>query len=592
MGKSPVRQDAALSPIPLNSMHTTTGDFFRWDVVKMTHMVPRDAISFSSDSFVESGPNPFPINGSFTYGQHAFFCPSRLVWKDWKFYYTELQSGLTEPYFTLADLWTVFNDTSVSTLAQDADLRAHGMKYVSNMDRISAVYRFLHESSLSDIPQEWQVFKLSAIPLRACNRIWFDWMRDKLHISDNALSSYCLDTGGHISLQELELLCSPRWRNYPKNIFTSCFDNPQDGAAASAPGNLPSVSENPGMVPPVSGQTAIYANTTGSVGISTSGPANGNDVISSTSINQIRWNNSIQQYRERLLVAGKTVISRCLALLGVSPTIEELQMSNWLGGKDFDLKPQSQSASASAANSQQSWSSVGSFGYPPQTATVLGQKSASIVSPEGMGLSNISYRTDETGYFVVMGAITPNVQYYQGLSKNWTAGLDTFRSDKFDFFHSDMENQPFDPILFYEICCSPLIKPKNVFGFGFMYQRYKEDYDSLGGDYVMPQGATIRDLMSLGRDVEDLVDNVATDSSLDPNVVLTPALLRQASLYDLRQYDGKFTIMQSSVDHFNVNHKFKINALRPMQLFCLPSLDSSLSAQTPKDVIDTGGFTV
>lgn len=104
-GKSPVRKDTGFSPVPLNSMHTSTADFFRWHVVKAVPMIPKDTISFSVDSFIQSAPQPFPINGNFSYAMHAFFVPNRLVWKDWKYYYTELQQGLTPPYFTLSDLY-------------------------------------------------------------------------------------------------------------------------------------------------------------------------------------------------------------------------------------------------------------------------------------------------------------------------------------------------------------------------------------------------------------------------------------------------------------------------------------------------------
>ena len=153
MGKSPVRKDAALSPIPLNSMHSTTGDFFRWGCVKLMELVPRDAVSFSCDTFVQSAPNPFPINGSSSYGMHAFFCPKRLVWKDWKFYYTDLQSGLTEPYFTVGDLWDAFNDNSLSPVLS-SDLRLPGLKFISDINGLGAILKFVYLPTKASIPTE------------------------------------------------------------------------------------------------------------------------------------------------------------------------------------------------------------------------------------------------------------------------------------------------------------------------------------------------------------------------------------------------------------------------------------------------------
>lgn len=588
-GKSPVRKDSALNPIPLNSMHTSTADFFRWHVAKLVCCVPRDIINFNCDTFVQGAPNPFPINGSMTYGLHAFFIPYRLLWKDWKFYYTDLQSGLTKPYFTLGDLWDVFNDSSSPYL--DPYLRAASMKFLSDIDNFSSVVHFIDYPNKTDIPVGYRNLKLTAMPLRAAQLVWFDWMRDKMHISDNAKSSYCFDTGGHISLAELTLLCQPKFRNFPKNMFTAAYDDPQEGATANVLGNIPSSSENPGFGTtqnPASVQ--VSANST-AVGKNVSV---GNSVISSASINELRLKNSFQQYKERLLVSGKTVISRCLALLGVAPTIEELQMSNWLGGRDFDLDFNTFQTSSSTRNSQTAFNGqAGSFGYDPRQQNIAGQKGQDVVSSPGMGLKEITYKTDESGYFLVFGCVTPNVQYYQGLPKNWTAGLDTLNSDKFDEFHSDFENQPFEPVLNYEVCVDDNITPKNVFGFQNMYSRYKQAFDSLGGDYILARSNSLLSSMHLGRDIGRLVNALASDAgSTDVDSFLTPANLRQSSYYDASYYDQKFTISDSTLDHFQVNHKFSINMLRPMQLFCLPSLDPVLSKVTEKDLIDTGGFSV
>lgn len=596
-GKSPVRNDTGFSPVPLNCMHTSTADFFRWHVVKAIPMISKDTISFSVDSFVQSAPNPFPINGNMSYCMHAFFVPNRLVWKDWKYYYTELQAGLTPPYFTLGDLWDVFNDSSLSPLiAGNQEYRASAMKFISDIDSLSSLLHFLHLPAKADLGDNWLALKLSAMPLRMVQMLWFDWMRDKMHISDNAKASYCFDTGGHISLQELILLCTPKFRNYSKNIFTAAYDDPHEGLGGVMAGKI-ATDLNPGLATPSSGAGALGISSESNVGSILSIadfqiPADSNGVISSTSINELRKQSSKQNLAERFEVAGKTIKSRCLALLGTSPTIEELQMSNWLGGREFPLVFNTHQANTSTANGESSYSGqAGAFGYDSRYQNIAGQKGQDIVSEKGTGLRNITYKTDESGYFFVMGCITPNVQYYQGLPKNWTLGLDTFNSDVYDFFHSDFENQPFDPVMFYEICCSEILNPKKIFGFQLMYSHYKQAFDSIAGDFVLNNGNNLLQNMHLGRDVEGLVIELAGGDE-DYDSVLTPANLRQSSLYDQGVFDSKFTISDSKLDHFIVNHKISVNMLRPMQLFTLPSLDAELSKVTPKDLLDTGGFSV
>lgn len=618
-GKSPVRKNSSLSPIPLNSMHTTTGDFFRWHCVKLVNMVQNDSISFSDDCFLQGAPNPFPINGSCTYAMHAFFVPNRLVWSDWKYYITGLQDGLTPPYFTIGDLVDVFNDSSV---AWHEDERSNAYKFLSDIDNLSSVMHFVDDySSSENVPVKWRNLKLSAMPLRAINLLWFDWMRDKMHISDNAKDSYCFTTGGHITMAELALLCAPRYRNYPKNIFTASFDSPQDGSSSVQAVRIADSVRNPDLSAVEDVLSEVPAGMGYYVGVGNGGtdvtPKFGVGIFSNISpqeapgagsaislgsnanigqfgINDLRFANSLQQYAERVLVAGKTVLSRALALFGVSPTIEELQMSNWLGGHEKELNFNTHLSNASTTNGGSSQpTQAGAFGLDPRYANISGQKAQTMDTPsDGFGLQNISYRTDESGMFIVMGCITPNVQYYQGLPKNWTRGLDTFASDRFDFFHSDFENQPLESVLNYQICADPAFEPKGVFGFQLQYSDYKQAFDSLGGDFIQNAGNALLKDMHLGRDIFGYLESLAIMTGKPITELLTPEILRQSNVLDQFNFDQKFTISEYSLDHFILNHKFNINMLRPMQLFCLPSLDSDLSKVTSKDIVDTGGFSV
>lgn len=601
---SPVRSRSA-STIPLNKMHTTTGDFFRWDVVHCMPLVQKDKVSFSCQTFVQSAPNPFPINGSASYGMYAFFVPNRIVWKDWKYYIENLQDNLTPPYFTLGDLVDAFHSSSNPWATDYFD---QAVKYISNIDNLSAITKFLYTYSRSqDVPNTWRELKLSALPLRMANRIWFDWMRDKVHISDSALASYCLDTGGHISLGELIQLCAPRYRCYPKNFFTTSFDTPQEGLANAASvtigddasaGNMSyQVQNSPSgsfggadsVGTSANRQVINYDGTEFDVGNGDSGPSN----VAAVQINDIRYASAIQQYAERILVAGKTVLSRALALFGTAPTIEKLQMSAYLGGHEEELMFQSHMAPGSTMGFYQGGApNVTPFGADPTQGTMAGQKFQDITANgNGCGLTNITYSTDESGYLFVFGAITPHVQYFQGLPRNWTRGLDTFNHDRFDYFHSDLENQPMMPVLFHEVACDPDLDPKRVFAFNLMYSDYKMSYDSIGGDFMNPRANNLMQSMHLGRDIVSLVKDLAQDAGEDnPNEFLTPAILTQATGRDVEEFDAKFTITDATLDHFIVNHKINCTAIRPMQLYCLPSLDASLSASTGKDLIDTGGM--
>ena len=225
-------RDGVRGNFPLNKMHTTTTDFFRIDCVHMVTFVPKDVMSVSVNTFIDSAPNPYPIDGTMRYGQYAFFVPYRLLWKDWKFYISHLQD-LTQPSFTLGDLWDACH-------SEEFDYYNWGLmdevyRYLSNIRNLSAIIPFLKQETKADIPSAWLNLKFNGYALRALNKIWWDWFRDKAHISDAAESSYVTNTGGHMSDLELIQLITPKYRCYSKNYITTAFESPQEGAASIQP---------------------------------------------------------------------------------------------------------------------------------------------------------------------------------------------------------------------------------------------------------------------------------------------------------------------------------------------------------------------
>lgn len=581
----------------LSKMHTSTMDFFRWDVAHCLPCVPNDVISLNLHTFVQAAPNPFPINGRMQIGTYAFFVPTRIVWPEWTQYITDLQSNLTIPYFTVEDLYTAITGGGVFSPPQQLQIRLS----LSNVLGLSSIIQFLDPNSysLSTIPSNIKSLKLSAVPLRCMQRIWFDWMRDKAHISDSALSSYCSTSGGHITVAELQQLINPKYRLFSKNYITTAFDQPSEVNVSA----VPSFSGNTVQSVSDSGLNSSGNFDTFRRIVLDSNPLSPNSINGTTNygtvagvqIQDLRSSNSLQTYAERMLVAGKTVLSRFQALFGTQPTIEELQMSDYLGGHEEDLLFQTTNAGGSTRLTDISGtpSSVGAFGYDPKLATLQGQKGQDITSGNnGSGLENITYKTDEHGYLFVFCAITPVPQYYQGLERDWFRGLDTFASDKFDFFHQDFENEGLQPVLNYEVMLSgkgdSVFSPKGVFGFQQKYMDYKYAKDSLGGSFVNPSSSSLFKSMHLGRDIQSKVETLAGSGSL--NQYLTPAILTQTGIGDKTEYDSKFTIGSTTTDHFIVNHKIMLIANRPMQQNAIPALSASESRQTSKDMIDTSGF--
>ena len=94
--------------------------------------------------------------------------------------------------------------------------------------------------------------------------------------------------------------------------------------------------------------------------------------------------------------------------------------------------------------------------------------------------------------------------------------------------------------------------------------------------------------MHLGRDIQSKIETLAGSGSLAP--YLTPAILTQTGLSDKREYDSRFSIASSTLDHFIVNHKIACICNRPMVQNALPALSPNETRQTSKDLIETSGF--
>lgn len=598
-------RDGVRGNFTLNKMHTTTGDFFRIDVVHMLPCVPKDIISLNVHTYIEAAPNPFPINGSMKYGLYGFFVPYRLLWSEWKNYMTDL-ANVTQPYFTLEDLFDAFHSEDNPWAANYFD---DALSYISNIRNLSAICHFLQLVNKSDIPASWLNRRFNGYALRAINLIWWDWFRDKAHISDAAKGSYVLDTGGHMTVAELIQLCAPKYRCFPKNYITTAFNAPQEGSASVQPVRIADPVRNPALAIPNTASSAgniISTLQVGSSSGSTANPRPSNDYVKAQGssglnanigqfdVSDLKLSNSIQNYRERLLVAGKTVLSRMLALFGTAPTVEELQMSNYLGGheEDFLFK------NALAPNTGQNGNSQGltdstPFGMNPLARTISGQKAMNASSPDnGFGLENITYKTDETGFLVVMGCITPVVQYFQALPRDWFRGTSTFAKDRSDYFHSDFENQPLQVMENCEVLCSEDVDPDGVYGFNQNYIDYKLEFDTIAGNFVNIKSSPLMQNMHLGRDLQDVIDQSGAAQKAD---ALNPEYLTQSDQVDRMIFDNKFTLANPGdylMDHFILNHKIECLANRPMMEITLPSLDSAISQSAKVKKVDTGGFRI
>ena len=615
----------------LGNMHTTTLDFGRLQVAKIMECVPNDVINVNLNAFVQAAPNPSPINGTITFSAHAFFVPTRVVCAEWNNYILGLSTP-TLPYMTAGDI-----KNSLTTFSALGGIYAtDALRHLSDFGLPLAYMN----GGLDDN------YRVSALPFRAFNRVWWDWYRDKQRISDANEGSYVYKTMGACTSTEVGILTAPQYRCFTKDYITTAYDQPSEGGTMSfaplsydsSPSNfevynVESIvgaagtngtndtrqygvygirSTSSSAINLTSGSAATATNsiipqykrntTTGAVSQNPSLSPTGQV---GTTINGLRGAAAYQRYLERLNVAGKNVISRLKALFNADDTPERLDMSEYLGGKSVDFAFQNTTATSSGTNETSispSFSAFGVFGSDSSTANMIGQQVSNGYA--NLSFDNITYHAKEHGYLLIVTSILPVVANYQGIDRMFLRGVATGTCSRFDFFTPDMENLGFQPVLMSEVVTPSALSGTipstydglSVYGWQPTYMDYKYSHDVVSGDFVNPNTSVDLQSFHLGRNIlreRGFITNTGaavtgTSAPTSFATQITPANLVQCGGAARTAYDDKFTVSSNLVDHFIINYKFDVVASRPMEENALPAIDNAES--TSKMEIPTGGI--
>lgn len=616
----------------LGNMHTTTLDFGRLQVAKIMECVPNDVVNLDMSAFCQAAPNPSPINGKMSLSLHVFFVPTRVICSEWNNYILGLSNPVL-PYMTVQQI-----QTSVASPSHDYN------DSFRHMTAFGLPTAYIQGGSLG-----MTSYRVSALPFRAFNRVWWDWYRDKQRISDANIGTYVFDSMGAVSSSEALLLCSPKYRCFSKDYITTAYDEPSEGGTVSAApvsytgpsadvssyryANLDNhVSKNDhnsngsydyGVYGPVSrvsgGSQIVFSNggnssslsetpqivqsrNSGSSSVRTTPVTSDNSIF--TSIPELRSAAAYQRYLERLNVAGKSIISRLKALFNADDTPERLDMSEYLGGTSQDFTFNTTTATCSGNNQTvdiDNFNAYGPFGSENKYGSMLGQKVSNGVCDLKFG--NVTYHAKEHGYLLIVSSILPVVANYQGIDRMFLRGVATGSCSRFDFFTPDMENVGFQPVLMSEVVTPSALSGTipaiydglSIFGWQQRYMDYKYSHDQISSDFCLPSTSVGMQSFHLGRNIlRELgfvnqagaaITGAAAPSSFVS--VVTPSTLVQCDHSARASYDDKFTVPSDELDHFIINFKFDITAVRPMTENVLPALDNADNVY--KMAIPTGG---
>lgn len=424
-----------------------------------------------------------------------FFVPNRIIWEDWQKFITGGRLGTSE----LVEPWIAYEPNP--SIGQD---------YTSDL--------FSHLYQLPNHVQFGQGgIKLSALPLAAYHRIYFDWYLDQNVENDywrdndifgeeeffrGFIDSRFVSADG--SLAQLDFFSDwnqLRQRKYKKDMFTSALPWPQRGPEVGF--GFPTED----MDLATTGTAASTSNYSVQGGIQTSAIPNLNpsaggaklqvrpssdfqDVSHShsvrtdfslekgelgmISIRELRRLSAIQKWFERNARWGSRYIEQILSHFGVSTPDYRLNRSEYLGGTYQPINISETYQTAQGTTGQ-------------ETADVLGQYAGHMSS---YGVSKMrKFTANEHGWLIGLVSVVPRPAYGQGIQRRFT------RSTRLDYAWPEFAAIGEQAILNKELYISetdsdflPVStqnKLNGVFGYTPRYAEYKSRQDRFNTNFLI-----------------------------------------------------------------------------------------------------------
>lgn len=519
--------------------------------IQCLECVPNDTWFLSNQVLVRFAPMKFPVMHRINMKLYHFFVPNRLIWKYWQEFISEaVDTDLpAKPYFVVNDL-----------LKNEETKKYYDVGSLADYLGLPVVNRYVQTTGNEPISVE---------PFLAYQKIWNDYFRDENLQPDlfedtsqnvSELVDYVVNGQGHLVSGDLlsiyDDLFTLRKKAWEKDYFTSALPDPQLGEPVPVP--VQGVVElNPNLTVTVGSQEGLGIFKVGGVqsppnggltvengklssegagvpgleyirgSLKTPNPQNlGVVKNASFSINDLRLASSIQRFRELLARAGHRYKETILSMFNQVTPDYRLDRPEFIGSTNIpvvisDIPQTSQTESQSAQ------------GNLAGRGTVQG------------GTQSFKYHCQEHGFIMTLACVIPRTSYQNGLSRMWT------RMDRYDYFTPVFENLGEQEIKKKELYFGGNFESDNsTFGYAPRYSDYKYIPSSVHGDFL-----TSLDFMHLGRIFEDY-----------------PALNGDFITPDGETMRRPFSVTSDIVQHLYCEFLNNTRARRPMQKNPIPKL--------------------
>ena len=483
--------------------------------IMMQEIVPGDKFRVKSEVLIRLAPMLAPVMHRMNVTTHYFFVPNRLVWSEWEDFITGGEDGNSAPPFPYLNVTTDVQDYFVKGGLPDY----FGIPPIDPLTTPA-------------------IKQISAIPFRAYQLIFNEYYRDQ-----NVQEKIEVPKGsGQQTNADTRTVTTMRTRAWEKDYFTSALPWSQRGGEATIP--LGNIDENDVNYLPQSeaidtldptGSAGALHGTNGLLATSTGDPVQLKNIesidVNATTINDLRKANRLQEWLERSARGGSRYIEQIFSHFGVKSSDARLQRPEFLGGGRQPVVISEVLSTYSATD----------MGVP--SANPQGDMSGHGIS---VGQSNgFSKSFEEHGYVIGIMSVIPKTAYQNGVERTW------FKFDKFSYYWPEFANLGEQEILNKELYMDwsdVAGVNEETFGYQQRYAEYKYQQSSVHGDF--------RDNLKywhMGR----IFDNLPT---LSEQFITADADKRI------------FAVEDEDTDELYVQIYNKVDALRPMPYFSIPTL--------------------
>lgn len=499
----------------LSHRHLTTSAFCEMLPTLVSEIVPNTSVNFKVSPFVRLLPMPSPAYTSIKVSNRQFFVPMRTIFPRWNDFITDSPTQTSTPAvktitdYQLANFFiqnsvlvdlknkiefqanadqinadivvapnSTFNPNNASPVGYN--FTAFGARVMKFLNSCGYVFGFSYvgpNAGGAGVPTSG-LTTFSFLPFMAVVKVYIDYyhpaqfMNNRVIYEFNSFVSSSQEPAVFLTEIGLDLFRELRSLTYDHDYYTSAWQQPNGPSL----GDFSTISLTTVQPQYVTNSTVLGKQKVESNINPTGGQAAGTPILITSSGESgappqltdygLRTLKKLTDYMARNQFVGSRAVDRYLARYGVRLDFSKFNRAQFIDSNEFTINIGDVTSTADTTQA-----SLGSY------------------AGKGVGFNegqNISFETDEFGYYINVTTIMPRVAYFQQYDRM------TRHINRFDFWTPE-----FDGLGTQAIPCSELISgnplgcylengssPNKIFGWQPRYAEYKMSKDIVTGQFV------------------------------------------------------------------------------------------------------------